>query len=625
MRAFAEAASADDGRPPARPKNLTPSELRFTPQPATRWFNPDVLVGSLVRVGLIKGFGSFLDKRELQANIEAHADVDFTGRRELWFDYAADTGDGFNATYTMASLLARRQLDVEHHDGDLPPDPLHLPRGDVLVLGGDSVYPSATTANYENRMAGPFRAALPWTRWPHPQLFALPGNHDWYDGLTGFLRLFGQGHWLGGWQTSQRRSYFAIRLPYRWWLWGMDIQSEQYIDEPQLDFFRQVVEDHGKPGDKLILATPSPSWVKDIGKPGANRNLAYIERKLLRPHDIELRLNLAGDLHHYCRYTRGTGPKASHKITAGGGGAFLHPTHDLPEQLDLTVDVEAAAHGQPEAHARDYRLIERFPDARRSWRLAWQALLLPIRHPWFISVGAIFNVMLLWTNQFGIRSLDQQNGTRTFATSAQKSGWRDLSLGLIRNPLALFLVIVLAAALIGLADVPVRLREHRVRRWIARASLGLAHLAVQATAAIGVALLSIRLAEPVPSRFGFNAATSVIDAILGGVVSTFLLGTYFAVTNTVRRLRVHGNEAFCAARLNSYKNFLRLHIDDRGRLTVYALGVERVPNDPVPRSWKVNPEATGDPDDPAFDPEKPWLVPAGRAPRVRLIDRIILG
>jgi hypothetical protein len=623
VRAFAEAAAADDDRPPARPRNLTPSELRFTPQPATRWFNPDVLVGSLVRVGLIKGFGSFLDKRELQANVDARADLDLAGRRELWFDYAADTGDGFNATYTVASLLARRQVDVEHDDRDLPPSPLDLRRGELLVLGGDAVYPSATTENYENRMAGPFRAALPWTREPHPQLFALPGNHDWYDGLTGFLRLFGQAHWLGGWQTRQRRSYFAVRLPHRWWLWGMDIQSEQYIDEPQLDFFRQVTEEHGRPGDKLILATPTPSWVKDIGRPGGNRNLAYVERKLLRPHGIDLRLNLAGDLHHYARYTSGEGSKARHKITAGGGGAFLHPTHDLPEELDLTVDVEAAAHGPPGGHTQGYRLVERFPDAGRSWRLAWQALLLPLRHPWFITVGAVFNVMLLWTNQFGIRSLDrQEEETQTFAESAQDSGWRDLSLGLIRNPLALFLVIVLAAALIGLADVPTRLREHRVRRWISRASLGLVHLLVQASAAIGVALLSIRLAGPVPTRFGFNAASSAIDALLGGIVSAFLLGAYFAVTNTVRRLRVHGNEAFSAARLNGHKSFLRLHIDRRGHLTVYALGIDRVPTEPVASSWKVNPDASDDPDD---DPEKPWLVPDGPGPKVRLVDRIILG
>ena len=37
----------------------------------------------------------------------------------------------------------------------------------------------------------------------HPTVYAIPGNHDWYDGLTGFLRQFGQDRWLGGWRTHQ--------------------------------------------------------------------------------------------------------------------------------------------------------------------------------------------------------------------------------------------------------------------------------------------------------------------------------------------------------------------------------------------------------------------------------------
>jgi hypothetical protein len=622
VRAFAEAAAADDDdRPPARPKDLTPAQLRFTPQPATRWFNPNVLVGSLLRVGLTEVFGSFLDKRELQANIEAHADVDCTGRRELWFDYTADTGDGFNATYTVASLLARRRVAVEHHDPALPSGPLELPRGELLVLGGDEVYPSATTANYEHRLAGPFRAALPWTRHPHPHLFALPGNHDWYDGLTGFLRLFGQGRWVGGWRTSQRRSYFAVRLPYRWWLWGMDIQADQYIDDPQLAFFQEVVEEHGRPGDRLILATPSPTWVTSQRKPDFNRNLAYVERKLLRPNGIELRLNLAGDLHHYSRYSRGEGPEARHKVTAGGGGAFLHPTHDLPARVDVTVDVEAAAHGEHDQHG--YELVRRYPEARRSWWFALRALLLPVRHPWFITVGAVFNVMLLWTNQFGIRSLGRREVPPTFEVSAQRSGWDDLSLGLVRGPVTSLVLILLAIALIGLADYPARLHAHRVRKWACRIALGLAHLGVQAAAVVGVALLSIRLAERVPTRVGFTLSTSLIDAVVGGIASAFVLGAYFALTNTLPGLRIHGNEAFSAARLHGYKNFLRLHIDEGGQLTVYALGIDQVPT-----AWKPNPSATAatdDPSNPAWDPELPWLVPQTGEPRVHLVDRIILG
>jgi hypothetical protein len=597
-------------RPPARPKNLTPEALRFTRQHATRWYNPNVLVSTMLRVGITSVFGSFLDKRELQANIEAEADLTYAGRRELWLDYIADTGDGFNATYTVASLAARRRLSVE---GCARP----LPRGSLLVLGGDEVYPSATAENYENRFAGPFRAALPWTVRDHPHLLALPGNHDWYDGLSGFLRLFGQQRWVGGWATGQRRSYFALRLPYRWWLWGMDIQADQYVDDPQLRFFERVLDENAKPGDRLILATSSPTWITESRHPGANRNLAYVERKLLQPRGVQLKVNLTGDLHNYNRYSRGTGPSATHKITAGGGGAFLHPTHDLPSRLALTLDAEAAAHGIGEA-AHDYRLEKRYPDAGRSRRLAGQALFLPVRHPGFIAVGAVFNAVLLWTNQFGIRSLGRRVAP-SFASAARHSGWRDLTLGLIRNPLASILLVVLGIALIALAEPPAWLCHHRWWKWAFRVGLGTVHLAVHTVAIVAVSLASIRLAERFTHGFWFSFTSSVLDAAIGGVVSAVVLGGYFALTNMVPGLEVHGNEAFSAARISSYKNFLRLHIAPDGTLTIRALGIDGVATD-----WQLNPD-TGDAGDagPADDdPEQPWLVPRGSPARVHLIDEI---
>src|SRR5215510_9465811 len=84
------------------------------------------------------------------------------------------------------------------------------PRADVLVLGGDQVYPSATRDNYRDRMAGPYAAALPAVSGHTPVLFAIPGNHDWYDGLTSFTRQFCQRRTIGAWQTEQFRSYFAV-------------------------------------------------------------------------------------------------------------------------------------------------------------------------------------------------------------------------------------------------------------------------------------------------------------------------------------------------------------------------------------------------------------------------------
>ena len=66
---------------------------------------------------------------------------------------------------------------------------------------------------------------------------------------------------MGGWRTEQRRSYFAVKLPQRWWLLGIDIQFDTYIDAPQIDYFRAVAEEI-EDGDGIILCTAKPSWVE---------------------------------------------------------------------------------------------------------------------------------------------------------------------------------------------------------------------------------------------------------------------------------------------------------------------------------------------------------------------------
>ena len=50
--------------------------------------------------------------------------------------------------------------------------------------------------------------------------------------------------------------------------------------------------------------------------------------------DAQIALVLAGDLHHYARYI--AQPSGVSFIGAGGGGAFLHPTHGIPDKIHLT-------------------------------------------------------------------------------------------------------------------------------------------------------------------------------------------------------------------------------------------------------------------------------------------------
>jgi hypothetical protein len=140
----------------------------------------------------------------------------------------------------------------------------------------------------------------------------LPGNHDWYDGLTNFLKLFCQGRSLGNWHTQQKRSYFALQLPHGYWLWGIDVQLNADIDKPQQDYFAEIVENEMNVGDKVLLCTAEPAWVyQSLDKKNlSNSRLQFFINNYIlceeedSPLAKQLRLVaiLTGYLHHYSRY-----------------------------------------------------------------------------------------------------------------------------------------------------------------------------------------------------------------------------------------------------------------------------------------------------------------------------------
>src|SRR5690349_2504877 len=58
-------------------------------------------------------------------------------RKELWLDFIADTGDGWDSTYSVAYYAAKPELDINSGK-----DVHHTKRGEVLIFGGDEVYPT---------------------------------------------------------------------------------------------------------------------------------------------------------------------------------------------------------------------------------------------------------------------------------------------------------------------------------------------------------------------------------------------------------------------------------------------------------------------------------------------------
>ncbi len=537
---------------------MQPEELGFTPRPPVPWLAPVLLAATGARVALAEQFGAYLDKRELQYAFPKQLH-DHSAGEELWFDFVADVGDGFDATYSVAHLMAQPALEV---------DGLRLPRGEALVMGGDQVYPTPSGQAYEDRFRGPYRAALPAVANGEtpPALYALPGNHDWYDGLTAFLRVFAkrEGTHIGGWQTVQTRSYFALRLPHRWWLFAIDAQEGAYIDDPQQAYFREVAE-KVEPGDRVIVCTPHPAWVQGAEKANVYDSTDYFLRKVIAPTGAEVALMLSGDMHHYARYA---GARRQ-LITFGGGGAYLYATHELPKKL--TVPPKATI-VRTASDSESYVLTKTYPSRNRSRALGTGVFTrLPLRNPGFLALLGILQTMLL---------LALDNSER-----------RVLTIPVFLMAAATFgLTLFFAAGLVAGRRGP----KHYV--------LGVLHGIAQI--ALGVGGLFVwrqfifdQLDWPLPvlaAVFFYGPVAAVVSA---EVVALYLL---FA-----SRFGVNVNELFAGQGIEGYKGFLRLHIDATGGLTIYPVGL-----DAVGRGWRARPNAPT---------HAPWAEP--RKPlRPRLVE-----
>jgi hypothetical protein len=315
------------------------------------WYDPRLLARIGVRTIISSVFGQYADQRLIQAVTDpCNDDKDLCSRYDysdpnatepdrrivadetgaFWLDYIADVGDGFESSYAMAYLLAQDSLDVRQAG--------RLRHGEVLIMGGDQCYPQATREEYKKRLLTPFNWAFT-VKNPDRKLFAIPGNHDWYDGLASFDSLFcssrdrsSKGNVIGGWQCQQHRSYWAIRMPYNWWIWGADIQFSKYLDASQVSYFETVAAQMG-PQDNLIVCLAEPSWLlADSTGEDEEENFFKITT-IARKHGVRICAVIAGDWHHYARYF--AHELDIHFITSGGGGAFLHPTHVLKNAISV--------------------------------------------------------------------------------------------------------------------------------------------------------------------------------------------------------------------------------------------------------------------------------------------------
>jgi hypothetical protein len=504
-------------------------------------------------------------------------------RDEVWIDYVCDTGDGWNPTYAIAYAVAQPQLEIVGAGGS---PPLVTPRADVLVFGGDQVYPSPTREEYERRLVSPYAQAFGAAGTDPPRAYAVPGNHDWYDGLSSFTRLFCTdvgGRRLAGWRTEQTRSYFALRLPGGWWLVGVDSQLQADLDPPQIEYFRSIAEREMRSGDRVILCMSEPTWIyahkyRQYGGTLDETDLLYLRDEIFAPRGIDVRVFLAGDLHHYRRHEeiRDDGAPPIQKITAGGGGAFLHPTHDE----DVARIAETPVAGAP---AREYALRSAYPSTRRSRRLAWGNWLFAWQNRSFGVVPAMLWTLTAWL--FGAASSYRDAPGVPAALAATGHA-------LLESPgLVLWLV---AVALGFMFVIDTRSRLYRVAGGLSHA---LAHAVALFFVGWGAALLAGRLA-PEPPLVNFALAGGLIFAG-GWLVGSVVTGLYLLVSLNV--FGRHSQEAFSSLRIEDYKHFLRLRIRRDGSVTIFPVRIER-----VPRKWRER--RAGDPSPSVVQPAEPLVA-----------------
>ncbi|MDR2213141.1 MAG: hypothetical protein LBE21_05895, partial [Pseudomonadales bacterium] len=397
-------------------------QLYIRRKAAVRWFDLRQLLATAAKTIAATIVGPMSGRRELMAALDPldgtnknYVDLSQCGP-ELWLDYLADTGDGWNATTSVAWLLGRDALLLDREGQPtpqaIPPtqaeldlkasaEQILLPRGEVLIAGGDEVYPTASAKDYQRRLIRPFECAR-FSQDPPRQILAIPGNHDWYDGLTAFIRLFCQKfdarRWIGAWRTRQWRSYFAVKLPHGWWLWGIDVALGDDIDPPQLDYFRAMSK-HLQADERVILCIPEPHW--EMGRDGSENSEAMIhemEDKLtifqrLATHNkaTGIKLILTGDLHYYAHYRSIARPASgkvadyNHYLVCGGGGAFGLGTICAP---DGPVNV-----GADKAELMRGGLFPSRTDSARIRNGIWR---FPLRNPGFTALLVAVQLIALW-------------------------------------------------------------------------------------------------------------------------------------------------------------------------------------------------------------------------------------
>ncbi|KAI7737497.1 hypothetical protein M8C21_020982, partial [Ambrosia artemisiifolia] len=560
----------------------------------------------------------------------------FSEKKEFWFDFMADTCDGGNSSYSVARLLAQPSLDARMNDDLIP-----LPRGNLLLIGGDLAYPNPSTENYEKRFFYPFEEALQPPSWYNkkhlavnkpelpigffdlrqydgPQSFVIPGNHDWFDGLQTFMRHICQKSWLGGWFMPQKKSYFALQLPKGWWVFGLDVALHNDIDSFQFKFFSELIRDKVKESDSVIVMTHAPNWILDSYWNNENdetgKNVSHLICDYLNGR---CKLRIAGDLHHYMRHSRVQSENPAmvqHLLVNGCGGAFLHPTHvfgNLIKAYNSTYETKAA-----------------YPSFQDSRKIALDNILLFRKENWqfdFIG-GSIY--FILTFSMFPLCKLDHilQDDTISGHTNNFFSAVWDAFMYMVG-----YHSLYEWYQTVENEYIPDPMVRARIEQWTfglyptcikyLMSAFDVPEVMVVTRTNIcknGMASLSRG------SAILYYASVFPYFWVLSTPVASLVFGMYLYIC--INWLHLHFDEAFSSLRNPDYKSFTRLHIKEDGNLEVFTLAVDKVPKEwNVDSAWNNETEQQHQFSHQRFHPSKWSAILQDPIETVKIVDSFVIN
>jgi hypothetical protein len=240
-----------------------------------------------------------------------------------------------------------------------------------MVILSDVVYPAGDVNDYVNGFYIPYRD------YDRP-IYAIPGNHDWYDGLDGFMLAFCDAQPLPAlgfraasyrpselvagmlWRGSSSPDYRRLGVyrherartapgppqPGPYWVLRTDELAIVAIDtgvagELDADQGRWLLDVSERIPEPKILLTGKPIYVDNRYRPGPIEWDERDEHHGVTVDDVVRRFDyvaaIGGDTHNYQRYPVRVhrGPEGAREsrtvqyVVSGGGGAYLSGTHRI--------------------------------------------------------------------------------------------------------------------------------------------------------------------------------------------------------------------------------------------------------------------------------------------------------